>query len=360
MGESDLVVNQKRKVKAANQKKYIKTKRDKEIRHRYIVSISGYDPHTGQAINSVRMLPTEDFLNLVDNLSYNCPLELRRIQLKLNTRQPVLDYPTLKMGAAACVPIPLMLNLLRDLKDGKKKVDKMGWRTISKKEYEKGGKGKYCMFHWGRGSSFSGYEDDWKKNNELLGMKSQELVDDFACQVIKNFRPDQRSKSRQELLEKFSVFPGCVITELAYNQRAHVDMDCWGIIVHMPLCEEGMMICIWPKDNSRKSSGKFIHLPFGSFLALPAHTVHSGIYGNKGNIRFHMLIRERENNWLADKLVDDEDINNNLNNRKNWKDEMERRHESSVALFTKEYIDTLLSKCGSVFCSHWTNNSIIK
>jgi hypothetical protein len=53
------------------------------------------------------------------------------------------------------------------------------------------------MFHWGKGSSFSGYAQDWKSNNELLGLKSQELVDGFACQVIKCFRKDQReSKDR--------------------------------------------------------------------------------------------------------------------------------------------------------------------
>jgi hypothetical protein len=167
-----------------------------------------------------------------------------------------------------------MWNLLRDLKDKKKKLNIMGWRTLSKKDYEKRGKGKYFMFHWERGSNFSGYEEDWKKNNDLLGTKSQELVDEFACKILKNFRPDQCKNSGKEMLEKFSVSPGCVITEMAYDQRAHVDMDSWGIIVHMPLCEEGMMIFLWPNDKSRKATGKFMHLPFGSFLALPAHTVH--------------------------------------------------------------------------------------
>jgi hypothetical protein len=92
---------------------------------------------------------------------------------------------------------------------------------------------------------------------------------------------------------------------VAYHQRAHIDMDNWGIIIHMPLCREGMMLYVWPENNKRMSTGQYIHVPFGSFLAMPAHTVHSGVYGSDGNIQFHLLIRERESKWLVDKLHDD-------------------------------------------------------
>jgi hypothetical protein len=346
----------KRKSRADIQHRYIKTKRLEELRHRYIVSISGYDPQTGLSISSVRMLPTEEFLCLIESLSYDCNKQLRQIQIQLNNGRAVLDYSSLRMGAVACVPIPLMVNLLRDLKDQKRQYAKMEWKNISKKDYEKKGMGKYFMFHWGRGSSFTGYEVDWKVNNVFLGLKSQELVDDLACQVVKNFRNDQSGKTPTEVLGKFSVFPGCVMTELAYDQRAHIDMSTWGIIVHMPLCEEGMLIHIWSQGSSRTLTGKFIHVPFGSFLALPAHSVHSGVYGSSGNLRFHMLIRERENSWLADKLHDDDSINKNMTKRRNWKSELKTRLNSGVASFAKQYIDTLRLKCGSVFFDKWTKN----
>jgi hypothetical protein len=51
------VVDKKQKQRAIDQKKYIKTRREKELRHGYIVSISGYDPHSGLAISSVCMFP---------------------------------------------------------------------------------------------------------------------------------------------------------------------------------------------------------------------------------------------------------------------------------------------------------------
>ena len=159
------------------------------------------------------------------------------------------------------------------------------------------------MFHWGRGSSYSGYETDWKHNNDILGMKSQQLVDHFACQVIQNFRCDQVGKVQTEILENFSVFPGCVLTEAPYDQRAHIDMDSWGIIVHMPLSEEGLMIYIWPENPTRTQTGQLIHVPFGSFLALRAHSLHSGLYGHNGILRLHHLIIALNNRWCVDKLL---------------------------------------------------------
>jgi hypothetical protein len=79
----------------------------------------------------------------------------------------------------------------------------------------------------------------------------------------------------------------------------------WNIIAHMPLCEEGMMLYVWPNNNSCVSTGQYIHLPFGSILALPAHTVHSGMYGSNGSVLLQMLIRERQSSWVVDKLIED-------------------------------------------------------
>ena len=346
--------------KASIQQRYIKAKREEELRHRFIVSISGYDPQTGLGKNCVRMLPTEQFLKLIENLSYDSNVKLRQVEIQLNQGKEAMDYGSMQMGASACVPIPLLVNILRDLKDQHGTVLRMGWKTIAKKDFEKRGVGKYCMFHWERGSSYSGYIEDWKCHNELLGLKSQELVDDFACQILKNFRPDQARKQHKELLQKFAVFPGCVMTESAYDQRAHLDTSSWGIIVHMPLCEEGLMIYIWPEDYSRTNAGKYIHVPFGSFLALPAHSVHSGVYGNSGNIRFHMTIRERDNIWMVDKLIDDDVINKKGAKRNNWRSELKKRLGTSVSIFTKQYIDTIRKKCGSVFCEEWTKNISLK
>lgn len=190
----DIMSINKRKATASDsqkkysQKKYITEIRKKELGHRFIVSMSGYDPNTGRSKDGVRMIPTEEFLALVENLSFDSPLELRQLEAKLKLARGELDYTSLQLGAAASVPIPLMVNLLRDLKDETKKIKGMRWKTISTKDYEGvGGKGKYFMFHWDKSASFSGYEQDWKRNNNMLGTKTQELVDDLACEVIKNF-----------------------------------------------------------------------------------------------------------------------------------------------------------------------------
>ena len=204
-----------------------------------------------------------------------------------------------------------------------------------------------------------GYEVDWKRNNDVLGAKSQILVDDFACRVISNFRPDHAGKSTSEILKHFSVFPGCIMTELAYDQRAHIDMSCWSIIVHMPLCEEGLMLYIWPQDNTRKKTGKYTRT-ICSFLALPSHSVHLGVYGHPGNIRLRMLIRQRDNIWTVDKLIDDDVINKNGTKRRDWIIELKMRLKSGVAEYTEKYTDTLRHKCGSVFCNEWTDNVSLK
>ena len=139
--------------KAGIQQRYIKVKREEELSHRFIVTISGYDPLTGLCKNCVRMLPPEQFLELIENLSYDCISQLQQVEIQLDEGKEGLDYGSMQMGASACVPIPLSVNILRDLKDQKGKVLRMGWKTIAKKEFEQPGVGKYCMYHWERGSS---------------------------------------------------------------------------------------------------------------------------------------------------------------------------------------------------------------
>jgi hypothetical protein len=114
--EISVTVDKKRKNRADSQKRYIKLKRDTELRHRYIVIITGHNPQTGTSRSDVRMLPTEQFLRLlIENLSYDSICELRKIEQKLNSERHNLDCTTLQIGAAARVPIPPMVNVFTRL-----------------------------------------------------------------------------------------------------------------------------------------------------------------------------------------------------------------------------------------------------
>jgi hypothetical protein len=94
-------------------------------------------------------------------------------------------------------------------------------------------------------------------------------------------------------------------------QPPHFDVTGWqGVpanqlphILHMPLCEEGMMLHIFPTERNEAThhlgrgekmkvgTPVFVHIAFGDALLLRADVAHGGCYGCTGNFRFHMMFR---------------------------------------------------------------------
>jgi hypothetical protein len=94
-------------------------------------------------------------------------------------------------------------------------------------------------------------------------------------------------------------------------QPPHFDVTGWqGLpakqlphILHVPLCEEGMMLHVFPSERDPKTHNfgdkeqmkvgepVFVHIAFGDALILRADVAHGGCYGSIGNFRFHMMLR---------------------------------------------------------------------
>ena len=123
-----------------------------------------------------------------------------------------------------------------------------------------------------------------------------------------------------------------VKTESAYNQAAHTDFNGWGLIIHMPLSREGMMLRTWDTETvsgSRAASGECHHIPFCCHFVMPSCVKHSGVCGTKGNCRFHMLIRRKADTWEKDEITPGQN-KDEPENRPNWKNVFnERRNEGS-------------------------------
>ena len=211
--------------------------------------------------------------------------------------------------------------------------------------------GSYAMLHWKNRQFATGIDLDVKK----IGMEyvSKELLDeleDFAFNIIRFLLPEEFSaKTNDEIREHFRVFPGFVITSKAYHQHMHQDerSNHHIFIVHLALCREGLFLRI-ALDKKHRNDKDFlkIHVPFGSFIVLPADVYHSGVYGSPGNYRLHIAIRSVKSKWDNDHLFPlskedkkpTEDLNNNNVNWSSWA-------VTSRKLFGYRYETMLLRNC---------------
>jgi hypothetical protein len=80
-------------------------------------------------------------------------------------------------------------------------------------------------------------------------------------------------------------------------------------ILHVPLCQEGMMLHVWPTtrdaethadefENFKLGKPEYIHVAFGDALLLRADVAHGGCFGSQGNSRFHMVLRKPQGECL--------------------------------------------------------------
>lgn len=195
-------------------------------------------------------------------------------------------------------PIPLLASVIHDLLD----------KTSTLKRLEKNAKyitntpirnaGLYYMFHWDNRRGISTYE-----TSKILSAKSKHLISIFKNDFVKNCPsiPDD-----ERVAEDWYAFPGIVITKDACHQTAHRDAldgqsddislspKYW--VLHIPLQPEGGLFSTWDCNSETQTSAPinhcFVHVPFGSYLALRLDVFHSGFYGSKGSARLHIIVTQ--------------------------------------------------------------------
>jgi hypothetical protein len=276
-----------------------------------------------------------------------------------------IDYECISRGHVGVSPPTLVANIFRELKAGgagNSIEARMQWKNIQLRGglgERRGGQGQYYMFHWGNKKNAEEKNvRDWKEEDNLFSKFVKDRVDNFAFSITRRFLVSdtgENMETREKFFEHYSVLPGLVKTKTAYNQAAHTDMDTWGLIVHMPLSKEGMMLMIWDANRVGGArvgtKGEHMYIPFGCFFVLPSYVTHSGVYGNKGNCRFHMVVRRRNDKWERDKIRTglERDI---PENRAPWKGVFGTMKKGASG-FTDSCIDYLVENLGSTFCKEW-------
>ena len=93
---------------------------------------------------------------------------------------------------------------------------------------------------------------------------------------------------------------------LGDNYRA-VTADDWlrfGYVVDLPLSKEGSVVRIaCPDPKTKTFIMKYVYVPFGSMFVRSQALVHSGHYGNPGNIRLHIVVSQKGNEPVTDTLL---------------------------------------------------------
>jgi hypothetical protein len=278
-------------------------------------------------------------------------------------RQPTIDYAGTSRGYVGVAPPILIANILRELKGGcitdmEKEIE---WKNIQLRVglgERSGGRGQYYMFHWGnKKCATENNVLDWKREDNLFSRFVQEGIDNFAFKITQRFLSSGTGvtiESMEQFLECYSVLPGMAKTKTAYNQAAHTDFDPWGLIIHMPLSKEGMMLRIWNASRasgSRVGKGEYHYIPFGCFFVLPSYVTHSGVYGRSGNFRFHMIVRKKTDSWERDEIKTGVD-KDTPEMRPNWRGVFtERKKEASR--FSNLYMEYLEENLGATFRREW-------
>ena len=71
-----------------------------------------------------------------------------------------------------------------------------------------------------------------------------------------------------------------------------------GFTFHLPLDVQGMTLRVWLEGKDGNLIKKFIWIPFGTFLLLPASVRHSGIFGKVGNWRLFGVVTTTKTKWV--------------------------------------------------------------
>ena len=142
----------------------------------------------------------------------------------------------------------------------------------------------------------------WKRNSifEREGVEGADILEQFA-KCVAAALPLGRDGYRMD--------PGFVMTLHELCQNPHRDfkghsklellageehlVGCLSSVLHLPLCEEGMQLNIWPEDKKGEKPIR-IDIPFGTFLVARVDVVHGGVFGSSGNVRLHIAYEALE------------------------------------------------------------------
>ena len=112
----------------------------------------------------------------------------------------------------------------------------------------------------------------------------QLTLEEIFFNVKKNIPPNLILQHYEETVE-------FIVTLDERLQIPHWDTepskDRYGWIVHFPLTKEGSHINIW--DESGQDCETFF-IPFGGFLVLRDDVAHGGVFGDRGNLRAHLMM----------------------------------------------------------------------
>jgi hypothetical protein len=269
-----------------------------------------------------------------------------------------IDYTSTRRGYVGVSPPVLVANILREWQGGRigDLETVIQWKSIRIRGWlgEKGGRGKYYMFHWGNKEyAEENNVPDWKEEDNLFTTFVQDAIDEFAFTITRRFLDgtDENVATREKFLEYYSVLPGMVKTKTAYNQAAHTDFNSWGLIVHLPLSKEGMMLMIWDENREKVGRGEYHYIPFGCYFVLPSHVTHSGVYGKRGNCRFHVNIRRKSDTWQRDEIKTG--VNQDTpKNRVQWRPVFQEMKEEASE-FSGLYREYLKDNLGGTFREEW-------
>ena len=103
--------------------------------------------------------------------------------------------------------------------------------------------------------------------------------------------------------------PGFVVINAPAHQELHLDCkdvfkiaknECF--IYHVPLSPEGMSLRLSDIEVSQDQKElnlfrKILFVPFGSMSLIPPTLIHSGHYGECGNMRAHGIISPKKMGW---------------------------------------------------------------
>ena len=260
------------------------------------------------------------FKDYTNGSEYNGELVLESTKV-VDEECETVNYKTMTSGAHGIAPVKVLLYLCRNLfvlkgPGQKETFYKLPWHNIQipeDKEAKKGIFGAYAMLHWKNGEFSVGMDNDFKESGkQWLDNDTLDALEEFGLDVARSVFFDKLKNCNYEALrKKFKIFPGFVTTLKSYHQHFHLDeeTDKSSLFLHMPVHEGGMYIRLYDcKDGEKGSKVQEIHVPFGTFIVLPAYVYHSGVYGDPGNTRLHLVIRHIDSGWDRDDLVPHPDV----------------------------------------------------
>ena len=213
------------------------------------------------------------------------------------------------------LPYHIMMELLQELKSDKMEdFLKNNASTLSTCLST-----EYCFFHWDKDGKHVGERDegDWCSCSFIQERPKLCLaVTSLALYIMENLYGKSNTKTD-------NIFPGVLRNTNLHVSSVHqaphfdfpnfktlcLDEEKLPLIVHVPLCKEGMLLQIWP--TTFLPSGKtvklekpfFQYIAFGDALVLRADVAHAGCYGSAGNTRMHMVIKDESCSLKSNKLM---------------------------------------------------------